>query len=417
MMWKRLSTTASLAAVLLLVIVALVPVALAIALSFERRILVFHEARFVGLDNYAFSLRDARFWSALGHTAYFALVAVSLEMALGLAFAVLLDAAVRGRGLLRAAVLIPWAIPTVVSAKLWAWLFSPDYGLVTRLLPLSDVNLLGMPGWAMHAAIVVDVWKTTPFVALLLLAGLQTIPHEVYEAARVDGSSHWRTYLSITLPLLRPALIVATLINVINVFNSFPIIWEMTRGGPGYETSTTTPFMYLLKQSYIGESAAISVINFGIVIVIVALVIVNAALGYVQERRAAEATEALRDVLAGRARVLRGGRIGDVLTDDVVVGDVLVLAAGDRVAADARILSSDGLEELGVMAPDLFQNSWVNQLTIDDLEVKMNGAFSSIEFDDEGTISVSFVPIRPGNYSFYSPGFEKAGLTGTFVVR
>jgi multiple sugar transport system permease protein len=115
------------------------------------------------------------------------------------------------------------------------------------------------------------VFVSVPFSTYALLAGLQTIPADVYEAARVDGAGAWRSYRSITLPLLRPALIVATLINVINVFNSFPIIWEMTRGGPGYSTSTTTTFMFILKQSYIGESAAMSVLNFGLVIIVVLL--------------------------------------------------------------------------------------------------------------------------------------------------
>jgi multiple sugar transport system permease protein len=110
-----------------------------------------------------------------------------------------------------------------------------------------------------------------PFSTYALLAGMQGIPSDVYEAARVDGAGAWRTYFTITLPLLRPAFIVALLINVMNVFNSFPIIWEMTRGGPGHETSTTTIFMYQLKESYIGESAAMSVVNFGLVVVIVAI--------------------------------------------------------------------------------------------------------------------------------------------------
>jgi multiple sugar transport system permease protein len=118
---------------------------------------------------------------------------------------------------------------------------------------------------------VVAVFVSLPFSTYALLAGLQTIPTELYEASRVDGASRWRTYWSITLPLLRPSFLVAALINIINVFNSFPIIWEMTRGGPGHETSTTTTFMFLLKQSYIGESAAMSVINFGLVIVLVLL--------------------------------------------------------------------------------------------------------------------------------------------------
>ena len=116
---------------------------------------------------------------------------------------------------------------------------------------------------------VVAIFVSLPFSTYALLAGLQTIPPELYEAARVDGASPWRLYRSITLPLLRPAFLVAALINVINVFNSFPVIWEMTRGGPGHDTSTTTVFMYQLKQAYIGESAAMSVINFVLVIVVV----------------------------------------------------------------------------------------------------------------------------------------------------
>jgi multiple sugar transport system permease protein len=130
---------------------------------------------------------------------------------------------------------------------------------------------LGTPGSAFAWMIVVAIYVSVPFSTYALLAGLQGIPSDVYEAARVDGAGVWRTYFGITLPLLRPAFIVALLINVMNVFNSFPIIWEMTRGGPGHQTSTTTTFMYQLKESYIGESAAMSVVNFGLVVVIVAI--------------------------------------------------------------------------------------------------------------------------------------------------
>ena len=115
----------------------------------------------------------------------------------------------------------------------------------------------------------VAVFVSLPFTTYTLLAGLQTIPGEVYEAARVDGASHWRTYRAITLPLLRPAFLVAVLINVMNVFNSFPIIWEMTHGEPGYPTNTTTVFMYNLKQSFIGQAAAMSIVNFALIVVIV----------------------------------------------------------------------------------------------------------------------------------------------------
>jgi ABC-type sugar transport system permease subunit len=119
--------------------------------------------------------------------------------------------------------------------------------------------------------IAVAVFVSVPFATYALLAGLQSIPGEIYEAARVDGATRWQTYRRITLPLLRPAFLVAALINIINVFNSFPIIWEMTRGGPGHETSTTTTFLFQLKQSFIGESAAMSVINFALIVVLVLL--------------------------------------------------------------------------------------------------------------------------------------------------
>ncbi len=119
--------------------------------------------------------------------------------------------------------------------------------------------------------VAVAVFVSIPFSTYALLAGLQAIPADLYEAARVDGAGAWRMYRAITLPLLRPAFVVALLINVINVFNSFPIIWEMTRGGPGHETSTTTTFMYQLKQSTIGESASMSVVNFSLVLVVVLL--------------------------------------------------------------------------------------------------------------------------------------------------
>jgi multiple sugar transport system permease protein len=145
-----------------------------------------------------------------------------------------------------------------------------NLGLLHRF-NTNAADWLGTPGSALAWMIVVAIFVSVPFSTYALLAGLQAIPADVYEAARVDGAGVWRTYFAITLPLLRPAFIVALLINVMNVFNSFPIIWEMTRGGPGHETSTTTTFMYQLKESYIGESAAMSVVNFGIVVLIVAI--------------------------------------------------------------------------------------------------------------------------------------------------
>lgn len=251
-------------AVAILAGVAVYPILAAAWLSLHRMILVFHEQRFVGMENYAFLVRDARFWTALGNTAYFAVVAVALELGLGLGFALLLSAAVPGRGLLRAAILVPWAIPTVVSAKLWGWLFNPDYGLVTKMLPLSDVNLLGTPGWAMHAAILVDVWKTTPFVALLLLAGLQTIPEDLYRAAEVDGASRLRAFRAITLPMLRPAIAVTLVFRTLDAFRVFDAVYVLTEGGPANTTETLSIYAYktLMRSGDFGYGSALSVATF-----------------------------------------------------------------------------------------------------------------------------------------------------------
>ena len=158
------------------------------------------------------------------------------------------------------------------------WALDPNSGVINVFLHnmgliksfgSNEADWLGRPVAAFTWMVAVAIFVSLPFTTYALLAGLQTIPGELYEAARVDGASHWQSYRSITLPLLRPSFLVAVLINVINVFNSFPIIWEMTQGGPGHETATSTVFMYQLKEAYIGESAALSVINFALVIVVV----------------------------------------------------------------------------------------------------------------------------------------------------
>ncbi|HXN55329.1 MAG TPA: sugar ABC transporter permease [Myxococcales bacterium] len=252
-------------AVAVLGAVAVVPVLAAVWLSLHRSIVIFHEQRFIGLGNYRFLLEDARFWSALRTTAYFTAVAVSVELVLGLLVALLL---VRGHGLLRAAVLIPWAVPTAVSARLWAWLFNADYGALHRLLP--SVDWLGSPTAALHAAILVDVWKTTPFVALLLLAGLQSIPSEVLRAARVDGASPARAFFSITLPLLRPSILLALLFRSLDAFRVFDAIYVLTEGGPGNTTETLSIYAFktLMRSGDFGYGSALAVATFLCVVAI-----------------------------------------------------------------------------------------------------------------------------------------------------
>ncbi len=256
-------------AMLTLAAVAAYPLLDAGWLSLHRLILVFHDRRFIGLENYVFLFTDRRFWTALANTAYFTFAAVTLELLLGLAFALLLNATFPGRGAVRAAVLIPWAIPTVISAKLWAWFFDPN-GPGSRILSTPDVSWLGTPGYAMHAAILVDVWKTTPFVALLLLAGLQAIPRDVYEAANVDGASRSRIFGSITLPLLGPMIGIALLFRTLDAFRVFDAIYVLTEGGPANTTETLSIYAYktLMRSGDFGYGSTLSVAIFICVLLI-----------------------------------------------------------------------------------------------------------------------------------------------------
>jgi multiple sugar transport system permease protein len=251
-------------AVVVLGLVAVYPICAAVWLSLHRAILIFRERRFVGVDNYGALLGDDRFWASLGHTLYFTLVAVSLEVALGLSFALLLSNVARGRGVMTAAVLVPWAIPTVVAAKTWHWLYDADVGLVARALPFDDVDLLGMPGWAMHAAILVDVWKTTPFVALLLYAGLSTIPADLYKAAAIDGAGRFATFARITLPSLRSTLGVAALLRALDAFRVFDAVYVLTEGGPANTTETLSIYAYktLMRAGDFGYGSTLAVATF-----------------------------------------------------------------------------------------------------------------------------------------------------------
>ncbi|MFL5455507.1 MAG: carbohydrate ABC transporter permease [Myxococcales bacterium] len=245
--------------------VAVLPVLAALWLSLHRSILIFHEQSFIGTANFRFLVTDGRFWSALGTTAYFTAVAVGTELLIGLPVAMLLQ---RGSGVFRAAILLPWAIPTAVSARMWAWLFNADYGLLHRLLP--GVDWLGSPRTALHAAILVDVWKTTPFVALVLLAGLVAIPADVVKAARVDGASPTRIFFSITLPLLKPAILLALLFRSLDAFRVFDAIYVLTEGGPAHATATLASDAYktLLRSGDFGYGSALSVATFACVLAI-----------------------------------------------------------------------------------------------------------------------------------------------------
>jgi ABC-type sugar transport system permease subunit len=224
---------------------------------------------FVGLDNYLEALRDPRFWSALGHTAFFAVTSVGLELLIGLWLALALNRAFRGRGLVRAAVLVPWAIPTVVSALLWRFMFEGQHGIVNAALVgagalREPVVWFIDPLAAWVPVILADVWKTTPFVALLLLAGLQNIDASLYEAARIDGASAWRQFRYVTLPLLKPAILVALIFRTLDAFRVFDLIYALTGGGPGTSTEPIALYTFnaLLQNLQFGYGSALSVIVF-----------------------------------------------------------------------------------------------------------------------------------------------------------
>jgi len=243
--------------------VTIYPVLYVLWLSLHRRLLIFDISKFVGLENFSFLLRDQRFWNAFQNTVYFTAVSVALELLLGLAIAILLHRVFRGKGLMRTIILIPWAIPTVVSAKMWEWLYNGDYGLINYLLG-EKINWLGSPLLALNAAIFMDVWKTTPFVALLLMAGLQTIPQDLYQAARVDGASNWTQFKSITLPLLKPVILVVLIFRTLDAFRVFDAIYVLTGGGPANTTETLSIYAYkvLFQTLQFGYGSAISITVF-----------------------------------------------------------------------------------------------------------------------------------------------------------
>lgn len=237
-------------ALALLALVAGWPLLRTIALAFTDATLAQPgPAAWVGLENFAYLASDRTWWRAVGNTLAFAAVSVALELALGLAVALVLRRVFPGSGLLRAVVLLPWAIPNVVSARMWAWMAHDVYGVLNdallRLGVLAEpVAWLADPLTALGMVVVADVWKTTPFVALLLLAGLQAIPGELYEAARVDGAGPLRCFRHVTLPLLRPAIAVALVFRLLDALRVFDVVYVML----GTSRATTTVSVYARQQ-------------------------------------------------------------------------------------------------------------------------------------------------------------------------
>jgi multiple sugar transport system permease protein/N,N'-diacetylchitobiose transport system permease protein len=204
---------------------------------------------FRGLRNYTDALTSNRFWTVVEHTLYFTVMSTLLELVLGIGLALLLAAPIRFRWLFRSIVILPWALPTIVNGAMWRWILNAEYGVLNALLALVGVQYrswLGTsPFLALNMVIVADVWKNTSLVAFFLLAGLQTIPRDLYEAARVDGAGPVRSFFRITLPLLTPTIAIVLVLRTIEAFKVFDIIYVMTGGGPASGTQTITFLTYL----------------------------------------------------------------------------------------------------------------------------------------------------------------------------
>ena len=239
-------------------------------LSFQRRIPIFGIEQFEGLRNYAFLATDPRFWSAARVTLIFTVLSVGLELVLGLLVALALAGQRRGLRVGIALLLLAWALPAVVTAKLFEWLYNPAAGLVNYLLGGAQLNWLGDPALALPGLILADVWRTMPFVALLCLARLRGIPAELYEAARVDGAGPVATLLRITLPLCRQILLIAVLFRTLDALRAFDLMFILTGGGPAGTTETLTVYAYrsLFQTLHLGLGSAIGVVVFALVMLV-----------------------------------------------------------------------------------------------------------------------------------------------------
>ena len=246
------------------------PAVWVIWLSLQYRIPVFSISRWAGLAHYAFLAVDTRFWNAASVTAAFTVASVALEGGLGLAMALGLRGQRRGRRAAVALLLLAWALPSVVTAKMFEWLYHPAGGLVNFLLGGRPVNWLGDPGLALPSLIAADVWRTTPFVALLCYARLLTIPGELYEAAEVDGAAGVQVFARITWPLVRPILLVALLFRTLDALRAFDLMFVLTGGGPAGSTETLTVYAYraLFQTLQVGFGSAIGVVVFALVMVV-----------------------------------------------------------------------------------------------------------------------------------------------------
>ena len=277
--WVAAAFVAPAALVILLVVV--LPLARSLWMSLFDIVLTRPgEEPFVGLRNYIEQLTSGDFWGAAGRALYFTVVSTALELSLGLALALLMDQPLRGRWLLRTIIILPWALPTIVNALMWRWIDNAEYGSLNALLTqtglISDYQpWLSNSDTAMWMVIIADVWKMTPLVAILLLAGLQSVDRELVEVARVDGAGFRQIFRYILLPLLTPMILIVLVLRTMEAFKVFDIIWIMTHGGPA--NSTQTIAIYAYQTAYggfdFGRGAALGYLMALVIMVLAAVYI------------------------------------------------------------------------------------------------------------------------------------------------
>jgi multiple sugar transport system permease protein len=271
-------------AVIAMLAVTAYPIGYAIVLSLQKLDLRFPEqSEFVGLANYGTVLSSELWWTDVFNTVFIMVISVAIELVLGMAIALVMHRAIFGRAVVRTSVLIPYGIITVVAAFAWQFAFASDSGFVNNLIG-SEMDWFGGRFSSFAVIIMAEVWKTTPFMALLLLAGLVTIDGGLYEAAKVDGASAWQRFTRITLPLMKPAILVALLFRTLDAFRVFDSIFIMTRGALDTESVSILGFNQLINRLNLGLGSAVSVLIF-IFVFLIAFVFVKGFGARVEEGR------------------------------------------------------------------------------------------------------------------------------------
>lgn len=265
-------------AALLLIILVGYPFLTAVVMSLQRKLIGQADAPFIGLGNYAALLSDVTFWIVVRNVLVFAGTSVFFKLLIGTAVALALNETMPVRGIIRSIMILPWALPTLVAVLIWMWMYSDVAGVLNHILMGTGiverpVLFLSDPVLAMISVIVVNVWRGFPFFAITLLAGLQTVSHDLYDAAKVDGAGIWARFRHVTLPGLAPVMAVVTLLSTIFTLNDFAIIWLLTRGGPGNATDVLSTLTYkvAIRGLELGKGVAVSVLMLPLLIVLIVL--------------------------------------------------------------------------------------------------------------------------------------------------